>query len=191
MGLPLLNSHRKELSENTLVSEIWDWGKSLLIALVSVAVVNQFIITQCKVVGYSMQPTLLQGERLVINRLIYDFRAPHRGEVITFADPDANQPKPVKNLVKRVVAVAGDDVEVRNGLLYINGSELKESYIDIVIEDGDWGPYKVPKAQVFVLGDNRHANASRDSRIFNAVPTRLIIGRAEFVVWPLSKIREL
>jgi signal peptidase I len=191
MGLVNLNISKLEYKDRDFHADLWDWGKSLLIALVAVILTNQFIVTQCQVIGYSMKPTLLQGERLLINRLIYKFRAPHRGEIITFVDPDITQPKPTKNLVKRVIAISDDVVEVREGLLYVNGINLQEGYTDAFIEDEDWGPYTVSAGQVFVIGDNRHAKGSRDSRMFGAVSTKLIIGRAEFVLWPLKKIKHL
>jgi signal peptidase I len=191
MSVVIPNKAKQEVVEYNFTSELWDWSKSLMIALVAVIVTNQLIVTQCKVIGSSMQPTLLQGERLLINRVIYKFRAPHRGEVITFVDPDPTQVKPIKNLVKRVVAIAGDEVEVRSGLLYINGALLEEKYTDVSIEDGDWGPLKISNGQVLVMGDNRHLKASRDSRIFGAVSTKLIIGRVEVVLWPLNKIKGL
>jgi signal peptidase I len=191
MGLAAPNKTEHETLEISFSAEIWDWSKSLLIALVAVIITNQFIVTPCKVVGSSMQPTLLQGERLLINRFIYKFRAPHRGEVITFIDPEPTKAKSTKSLVKRVIAIAGDEVEVRSGLLYINGELLEELYTDVSIEDGDWGPFKVSKDQVFVVGDNRHKNASRDSRMFGTVSTKLIMGRAEFILWPLHTIKAL
>jgi signal peptidase I len=189
MSLTLPNEIKTNNIEHSFTAELWDWGKSLLIALVVVVVTNQFIVTQCKVVGHSMQPTLSEGERLLINRFIYKFRTPHRGEVITFIDPDRTQPKPAKNLVKRIIAITGDEVEVRSGLLYVNGTLLQERYTDTTIEDGDWGPFKVASGHVFVVGDNRHKNASRDSRIFGMVSTKLIMGRVEMVLWPINKIK--
>jgi signal peptidase I len=188
MGLTVLNKMKKDNIEQSFTAELWDWGKSLLIALVVVVVMNQFIVTQCRVVGHSMQPTLFEGERLLINRLIYKFRAAHRGEVITFRDPDTTQPQPTKNLVKRIIAIANDQVEVRRGLLYVNGALLQEKYTDTAIEDGDWGPFQVSPGHVFVVGDNRHKNASRDSRMFGMVSTKLLIGRVEIVLWPFNKI---
>jgi signal peptidase I len=189
MGLTVPNEIKTDNIEHSFAADLWDWGKSLLIALVVVVVTNQFIVTQSKVVGHSMQPTLSEGERLLINRFIYKFRTPHRGEVITFIDPDTAHPKPTKNLVKRIVALADDEVEVRAGLLYVNGALLEERYTDATIEDGDWGPFKVSPGHVFVVGDNRHKNASRDSRIFGTVSTELIIGRVEIVLWPFNKIK--
>lgn len=190
MGL-VLNRIKPEHKEQDWTAELWDWGKSLLIALVVVILMNQFIATQCLVIGYSMQPTLVQGERLLINRFIYKFRAPHRGEIITFADPDLTQSKPIKNLIKRVIAIPQDVVEIRAGLLYLNGDLIHETYIDSDIKDGDWGPYTVQADKLFVMGDNRHAHASRDSRTFGVVSKKLIVGRAEAVLWPIKKINWL
>jgi signal peptidase I len=91
MGLTPPNETKTDNIEHSLTAELWDWGKSLMIGLVVVVVANQFIVTQCKVLGHSMQPTLSEGERLLVNRFIYKFRTPHRGEVITFTDPDTTQ----------------------------------------------------------------------------------------------------
>jgi signal peptidase I len=189
MGQTVPNEIKTDHIEHSFTAELWDWGKSLMIALVVVVVTNQFLVTQCKVVGHSMQPTLFEGDRLLINRFIYKFRTPHRGEVITLKDPDTTQPLPAKNLVKRIIAIADDEVEIRGGLLYVNGSLSKESYTDTTIEDGEWGPFKVSPGHVFVVGDNRHKNASRDSRIFGMVATGLIMGRVEVVLWPFNKIK--
>jgi signal peptidase I len=190
MGLAL-NRIKPEYKEQDLTEEIWDWGKSLLIALIAVILTNQFVVTQCLVIGYSMNPTLVQGERILINRFIYKLRSPHRGEIITFQDPDTTQPKPIKNLIKRVIAIPQDVVEIRQGLLYLNGALIHENYIDSNIMDGDWGPYTLKAGQFFVMGDNRHAQASRDSRSFGFISKQLIIGRADAVLWPFKKINWL
>ena len=79
-------------------------------------------------------------------------------------------------LVKRIVAIAGDEVQGRAGALYVNGDKIEEPYTDTLIEDGDFGPTRVGQGHVFVMGDNRHEAASGDSRRFGAVPIGLIQG---------------
>ncbi|MNJ59300.1 Signal peptidase I P [compost metagenome] len=94
-------------------------------------------------------------------------------------------------LVKRVVALPGDTVEIRERQLFINGKPQSEVYTDVVIEDGDMEPIKLENDQYYVLGDNRHEGSSKDSRYFGAVNKDLIVGHAEFVFWPITKIRGL
>jgi signal peptidase I len=94
-------------------------------------------------------------------------------------------------LVKRVVAVAGDSVEIRGGILYRNGMKVRETYTDVAIEDGDWGPDTVREGYVFVLGDNRHLGSSKDSRYFGQVALDGIVGRADWRIWPMERWGEL
>src|SRR5690606_12600354 len=91
-------------------------------------------------------------------------------------------------LVKRIVGMPGDTVEIIDRKLYINGNELSEPYTDVEIQDGNYGPEKVPPGHYFVMGDNRRQWASTDSRSFQSVPEDLIKGKAQFVIWPFSKI---
>ncbi|NEW08065.1 signal peptidase I [Paenibacillus sp. SYP-B3998] len=171
--------------------ELWDWTKSILVALLVVILFHQFGFNLSTVRGNSMQPTLQEGEWLFVNKAITYVKAPRRGEVVILKEPEeqlvANHPF----LVKRVVAIAGDEVEGRDGLLYVNGIVVEEPYTDTPILDGDFGPMLVGQGHVFVMGDNRHAAASADSRRFGAVPTSHIQGRAEYVLWPFSMATKL
>lgn len=128
-----------------------------------------------------MQPTLHSGDRLLINKFQFLIEAPQRGEVITFQDPS----DPARYLVKRVVGVPGDRIEIRNHVLYRNGQKVSEQYVDTSIEDGDFGPEAVKPGTVFVMGDNRHEGASRDSRYGSVglVPYSLLDGKVEFILW--------
>lgn len=168
--------------------------KEWLIMVVSVfavmSLLNLFVFNISMVKGHSMQPTLYEGERLFINKIALAFERPKRGDVIVLHDPSSG-PSRKEYLVKRVVAIPGDVVEVRDHKLYINGKPGEEPYVDTVIEDEDFAPVTVGKDQFFVMGDNRHAGASKDSRYFGAVPLDLIVGRVSFIWWPLSKIHAL
>jgi signal peptidase I len=128
-----------------------------------------------------MQPTLHNGDRLLINKFKFLLETPKRGEVITFQDPSEEG----RYLVKRVVGIPGDRIEIKDGVLYRNGKIVKEKYIDTQIEDGNYGPAIVQPGTVFVMGDNRHRNASRDSRYESVglVPFALIDGKVELILW--------
>lgn len=156
-------------------------GLLVVYAVLFVWAVNQYGIAFSVVNGTSMQPTLEDGDRLLINKFKFLFSAPSLGDVITFRDPsDTN-----RLLVKRVVGVPGDMIEIRAGKLYRNGVVVKEKYINSFIEDGDYGPIVVKPKTVFVLGDNRQRHASRDSRYASVglVPFRLIDGKVELILW--------
>lgn len=156
----------------------------IVLALLGVSIaigVNQFILAMSVVSGTSMQPTLHDGDRLLINKFSFLFHTPKQGDVITFQDPsDAN-----RYLVKRVIGVPGDRIEIKDGKLYRNSQIVTEPYIDSRIEDGDYGPVTVKKGTVFVMGDNRHHLASRDSRYntVGLVSVKLIEGKVEWIIW--------
>ncbi|WNR45011.1 signal peptidase I [Paenibacillus roseipurpureus] len=180
----------------SLTQELWDWTKSILVALLVVVIVHQFVFNFSTVRGHSMDPTLNEGEWLLVNKAITYLQAPDRGDIVILEEPDKlEELKPSWTqhslLVKRVVAVAGDEVQGRAGALYVNGDKVVEPFTDSPIEDGDFGPTEVGPGQIFVMGDNRHRAASADSRMFGVIPTSLVEGRAEFVMWPFDKAARL
>jgi signal peptidase I len=143
--------------------------------------VNQFGFALSVVNGTSMNPTLHHGDRLFINKFTCLLSTPKRGEVITFKDP-MNQER---YLVKRVIGIPGDCIQVENGKLYRNQRVVEEKYSNSLIEDGDFGPVVVKPGTVFVMGDNRHRFQSRDSRYQSVglVPEKLINGKVEWILW--------
>lgn len=172
-----------------LMLEVWDWMKSIAIAMIAVIVIHQFGFHLSTVRGSSMQPTLEEGEWLFINKTIRYAGTPGRGDVVVIKESDGDSLHPY--LVKRVVAVAGDEVYIRSGKLYVNEQEVQEDYTDSTIEDGWFEPYTVAANHLFVMGDNRHRYASKDSRSFGAVSLAQVEGKAEWIVWPLQKWRSL
>ncbi|WP_261303863.1 signal peptidase I [Paenibacillus andongensis] len=175
----------------SLTHELWDWTKSILVALLVVILVHQFGFNLSTVRGHSMQPTLQEGEWLFVNKAITYLKAPKRGEIVILKESEEFVAVQHPFLVKRIVAIAGDVVQGRAGYLYINGDKMEEPYTDTLIEDGDFGPTRVGQGHVFVMGDNRHAAASGDSRRFGAVPIGQIQGRAEYVLWPFAMAAKL
>jgi signal peptidase I len=133
----------------------------------------------------SMQPTLVEGDRILLNRVVYHFREPRSGDVVVFHSPVNDK----EDLVKRIVAVAGDRVAVHGGALYVNGVAQKEPYLREQIIEGDYPEIVIPAGRVFVMGDNR--NNSGDSRLFGPLEKSRIIGEAFVVYWPIRHWRGL
>ncbi|WP_438347648.1 signal peptidase I [Paenibacillus sp. FA6] len=171
-------------------AELWDWIKTLVVVFVIMSLLNIFVFNLSMVKGQSMQPTLVERERLFINKIIYTFSAPKQGEVVVLHDPSQDDSRK-EFLVKRVIGVPGDVVEVKDHQLYLNGQLQQEEYIDVSIQDQDFLEIKLGEDQYFVMGDNRHLGESKDSRYFGTVASNLIVGRAEFIFWPFNKVRGL
>jgi signal peptidase I len=155
----------------------------VVILLVSFALVfgfvRPFVMEAFWIPSESMVPTLLVGDRVLINKFIYRFTELERGDIVVFEsveDPD-------QDLIKRVVGLPGDTIAVRNGTLFVNGELQKEPYTNEKLPDVSYFPKAtVPKGHVFVMGDNR-ANSS-DSRRFGSVPEENIEGEAFLRFWP-------
>lgn len=157
------------------------WVQPIVIALVIALGINQYGIALSIVNGSSMAPTLQDGDRLLVNKFTPHFSPPKIGDVITFEDPSHKG----RYLVKRVIGIPGNTIEIKNGKLYRDGKVVEEPYVDTKIADGDFGPIKVKKGTVFVMGDNRNRNASRDSRYESVglVSLKSIDGKVELIIW--------
>jgi signal peptidase I len=149
-------------------------------AFVIAMLVQAFLFKPFTVHQVSMQNTLIEGDRILINRVVYHFRDPKPGDVIVFHSPVAEK----EDLVKRVVAVAGDTVAVHDGALYVNGVRKEEPYLKEQDFRGELQDTAIPAGHVFVMGDNR--NNSGDSRMFGPIPIDSIIGKAFVIYWPIS-----
>jgi signal peptidase I len=126
----------------------------------------------------SMSPTLRPGDHVVADKLAYRLGAPARDDLAVLRDPSADG-----LMLKRVVALGGDTVEVRDGGLWVAGRPRREPWVDRRRVDGAWfGPVRVPPGHVFVMGDNRAD--SRDSRALGPIPLEDLVGRARLRVWP-------
>jgi len=171
-------------------AELWDWIKTLVIVFVIMSLLNSFVFNLSMVKGQSMQPTLVERERLFINKIIYSISDPKKGEVVVLHDPSQDDSKK-EFLVKRIIGVPGDVIEVKDHQIYLNGQLLEEEYIDTSIQDPDFSAITIGENEYFVMGDNRHLGESKDSRYFGSVKSDFIVGRAEFIFWPFNKIRGL
>lgn len=149
-------------------------------AFVIAMLVQFFLVKPFSIHQVSMEPTLVEGDRILLSRLTYHFRDPKSGDVVVFNSPVNDE----EDLVKRIVAVAGDSVAIRNGTLYVNGKMQEEPYLLERPFYGDYAETTVPVDHVFVLGDNR--NNSSDSRVFGAISIDSIIGEAFVIYWPVG-----
>ncbi len=173
-----------------LRTEIIDWLKTLSLALVIVLLLHFFVFNLSTVKGHSMEPTLTEREWLFVNKFVYLIGSPKIGDIVILKHPSGDAVEE-EYLVKRVVGEPGDRIEIVDHQLYRNGELVEEPYTDTAIEGMNYGPEVVAEGHYFVMGDNRHARASLDSREFHAVPESNIKGRAEFILWPIKYIRSL
>ena len=154
---------------------VLDILETLILAVVLYFGINA-VSARVRVDGFSMRPTLQDGEYILVNKLAYKTGEPHRGDIVVFIFPV----NPQEDLIKRVIGLPGESVAVHNGVVTVNGAPLAEPYIaSPPAYDGDW---IVPVGQLFVLGDNR--NDSRDSHQWGLLPIENVIGRAVLIYWP-------
>ena len=153
-------------------------GILILAAVVTILLQTTF---QGYVVVYRcMEPNFQEGERLLVNKAVYHFHEPERGDVIILHPPF----NPKLTYIKRVIAAPGDTVEVKSGAVYINGSKLDEPYIKEP-PNYTFPQKKIPENEYFVLGDNR--NNAYDSHRWGTVPRQNIIGKVWLVIWPPAR----
>ncbi|MDH4209008.1 MAG: signal peptidase I [Anaerolineae bacterium] len=130
-----------------------------------------------RIEGQSMQASLYDGQFLIVNKLVYYLHPPERGDVVVFHSPES----PDKDFIKRVIGLPGEEVELINGRVYVDGVPLHETYIHDPAQRS-WGPEVVGEFEYFVLGDNR--GNSSDSRSWGMLDGNAIIGKAWFSYWP-------
>jgi signal peptidase I len=182
--MTLLESDSQLSTETALPDEARQPTEAIIREIVETLLLTFFIfflvnslIGRYRIDGSSMNPTLFDGEYLIINNVSYYLDTPQRGEIIVFKHPNNDL-----NLIKRVIGLPGDHVEIRDQQVKVNGIVLDEPYI--AAEPNYTGTWDVPEGSYFVLGDNR--NNSSDSHSWSFLPEGNIIGRAMLVYWPPS-----
>ncbi len=156
--------------------------ESVAIAVLLAVVIRLFLFEPFIIPSESMYPALQINDRLMVNKLSYRMGEPDRGDVIVFKYPM----DPNRDFVKRLIAVGGETIEIRDSVLFINDRPVPEEYLPEGLEFGDYGPVKVPEGTYFMMGDNR--NSSDDSRSWGMMPEENIIGKAVFIYWPMNRI---
>ena len=184
-------------------SNVREWIESILIAFLLAMFIRTFFIQAFKIPSGSMRMTLIEGDRLMVNKLRYGpnipftktripgYSKPERGDIIVFIFPGT----PKKDFIKRLIAFGGETVEIKFGDIYIDGKPVDDERIKNIFyyNAEPYGlagvPTKVPEGFVFVLGDN--SRSSQDSPYWGFVPESNVIGRAEFIYWPFNRMRFL
>jgi signal peptidase I len=180
----------------------------LLVAFVLALLIKTFLVQAFYIPSESMTNTLQVGDRVLVNKLVYHFHPPRRGDIIVFEDPHpAATPhrnpasaawhwlteglgvsnNPEKDFIKRVIGLPGDTIEMRKGVVRINGVPLREPYLNPLRDLRDFGPQKVPPDTLFVMGDNR-ANSNDSRFLLGPIPMDRVVGKAFVVIWPPSRV---
>ena len=168
---------------------IYEYVESIVIAIALALVIRTFIMGVFKIPTGSMRPTLIEGDHIFVNKFIYHFVPPKRGELVVFKSTEEKK----KYLIKRLIGFPGETVEIKEGRLYIDGELLGNGYFPQVYyyNRGDYGAENqkigVSENSFYVLGDN--SAGSRDSRYWGFVPKKNLVGKAFLIYWPLNRIR--
>jgi signal peptidase I len=193
----------------SIMGEIFSWVLSLGVALLVALFIISNIVSMTMVMEQSMEPTFSQGDRLIVNRVGYYFTDPERGDIVIFDKNPIekglirnmiNEISDIRNsfkfrltgsaeknlLIKRVIGVGGDQVELIEGEVFINGERLQEPYLDTMTYSRGETSWTVPEGKLFVLGDNREN--SLDSRVLGFIDTDQVKGKVAFRIFPFSKI---
>ena len=163
---------------------IVDWFGTLASAAVYATLLLTFVGQIARVDGLSMEPTLADHDRLVVNKWIYRVGEPRPGDIVMLYYPV----DPEKSFVKRVIAREGDEVRIASGKVYVNGVALHDEFVPPEYRSfDDFGPQVVPQGYYFVMGD--HRNGSSDSRHWGPVPKKYIVGKVQLRWWPPNHAR--
>jgi signal peptidase I len=185
----------------------------VVIAFAVALVIKTFLLQAFYIPSASMEPTLREGDRVIVEKLGYRFGEPERGDVVVFERGSGFVPGPedgdslwedvtnafkslfgfptgtAQDFIKRVIAVEGDEVEASDGRVLVNGDPIEEPYLPEGVETSPFGPVDVPSGHIFVMGDNR--NNSDDSRNFGPVRAGQVVGHAFVLIWPPADLSTL
>jgi signal peptidase I len=168
-------------------SEFRENVESFAIAVLTILFIMIFVVRSYKVQGQSMEPTIHEGEMLMVNRYIFNFRPPKTGDIVVIIPPG----DPKRKYIKRVIGGPRQTVRVENSKLYVDGMEIKEPYIRETMQTGDF-TQQVPDGSIFVMGDNRNNSTdSRNASVVGFVPLKNVVGKAIFVFWPITDVQIL
>jgi len=189
------------MNKQYVKSQVREWTESIIIAVMLALLIRTFVVQAFKIPSGSMIPTFKVGDRIFVNKFLYGakipftglnlpaVRQPKRGDIIVFISPET----PKKDFVKRLIAVSGEKVEIRDGKIFIDGTEARESSVraNYYYNAGDFGregsAVVVPPDSYFALGDN--SASSRDSRYWGFVPKKNLLGKVIFIYWPLHRMK--
>lgn len=176
----------------------------IIVALGIALLIKTFVVQAFYIPSGSMENTLMIGDRVLVSKFQYRFSDPESGQVVVFVSPYGEQAPRIdrgpvgnffngiaeglglksteKDFIKRVIATEGQTIQIKDGAVHVNNRRLSEPYLHDSSPMPDYGPTRVPKDRIFVMGDNR--NNSQDSRYFGPIPESSILGRAFILIWP-------
>ncbi len=174
--------------EPSVLRAITEWIAVFAGAILVALILRAFVVQSFYIPSESMESTLVEQDRVLVNKLSYRLHDVNRGDVIVFRR-DPNTPGDTDDLIKRVIALPGETIELRDGEVYIDEQLLDEPYLDSDVVIDDFPATTVPEGEVFVMGDNR--DQSFDSRWIGTIPRDRIVGRAFVLFWPLNRVDAL
>ena len=172
-----------------------EWAVVLVVALAVALGIRAFVVQTFFIPSASMEPTLMIGDRILVDKISYRLHSPHRGDMVVFGRPPGeNSPADIKDLVKRIVGLPGETIWSVNGHIFVQGwdtgnhaMQVGESYLPPGTQLGTpIARTSIPKNDYFVMGDNR--SNSQDSRFFGPIPRSLIVGKVVMRIWPISHL---
>jgi len=178
----LTRIQRRRAKQNSFTSFLKELPVLVITAVIIALVIRWLVVQPFFIPSQSMEPTLYPGDRVLVSKFIYRFTSPKPGDVIVFIAPNEGG----RDFIKRIVAVEGDTVQVKEGRLFVNGRPYTGNFKTMPGDNSNWGPQKISKNHVFVMGDNRPN--SLDGRVFGPITKDSILGRAFVVYWPLDRI---
>lgn len=171
---------------------LWEYVESFFIAIALALIVRSFIVQPFKIPSGSMRPTLIEGDRILVNKYVYRFQEPQAGDIMVFRSLET----PQRDFIKRLVGVGEESVEIKEGKIWTNNRLLNTPQIfrdNFYYNRGNYGEEEkaivVPLGHYFVLGDN--SGSSLDSRFWGFVPRKNVLGKAFFIFWPPHRMRIL
>ncbi len=186
VGTAEVSEHKKQKKRErkkrtSIWGVIWDYIKLIILAVLIALVLRAYVVDITHVEGTSMQPTLQNGDNLLTAKIVYLFNAPQRGDIVVLHAPDA----PGENYIKRIIAIPGDEIQITNGNVYINGELQRESYLQDAETTGEIHTL-VPEGYYFVMGDNRGDSRDSRSESIGLIKQSDIIGKAFLRIYPFN-----
>ncbi|MDO8915073.1 MAG: signal peptidase I [Coriobacteriia bacterium] len=180
------STSRRRQSSDTMSFGRWLLELAVLLVLAWALAwgIKSYVVQPFIIPSSSMEPTLIISDRVLVNRFIYRFTKPAPGDIVVFVSPEEGN----IDLIKRVIAVGGQTIDIRDGKVFVDGTQRVEPFVNAAYPDhydAD-APFTVPEGSVYVMGDNRPN--SKDSRYIGAQPVSRILGRAFAIYWPLGRL---